>query len=134
MIFYLAPSKQLLYVFSILYGCMLGAVWCNNLYIVGKLFFVFVLFYHGRYIINMHALRNTQESIIRICFKNETLYLEDKAGVCFAGKLNKLCYVSKILIILQINVVKSNKDKIVLIVPDCLPSLQFRRLSMWARY
>jgi hypothetical protein len=134
MIFYLSPSKQLFYLFSILYGSMLGAVCFNNLFIIVKLFFILILLHDWHRTINIYALRNIQKSIIRICVQKDILYIEDKTGACFYGKLNKFCYISKFLIILQINVLKSNKYKTVLITPDCLPPLQFRRLSMWIRY
>lgn len=137
MIFYLSPSKQLLYGFCLLYGSMLSAIWLNNGYFLGKVIFSLILLHQWYHTINRHALRNIQSSIVRLYLRENYLFIEEQSGICYYGEFKECCYISKLLIIFMLPNKKRNKYNkyiIVLITPDSLPTLQFRRLSMWSRY
>ena len=131
--FYLSSSKQLCWLFSLLYLAMIIAVQLSNLWGLYKLFIILLLIIHGVFTIKKYALGIMPNSPSRICCRDGTWYLANRAGVCFSGKLDNCVYFSRWLVILSIVCAKNKKFIFVLITSDLLSPLQFRRLSMKAR-
>jgi len=129
-LFTISPSIILLFVLVLLYILAITAVWFTYLYVMIKFLITLGLCIHAIYICNVHALRCTKNSIVKLYVNAENEWIvTTKNNRTYLASLAENNFISPLYIIANFHQLGLSKNFHVMVSRDAVSRAQFRNLK-----